>query len=90
MNTRFNNVLDVNEKAEFPELQKLSILKEGDKIEIDNNRYFEVISSPGHTKCSISFLMMPDKILFPGDAAGVLERNKKIKPLFLRVPECRC
>ncbi len=26
---------------------------------------------------------MPENILFPGDAAGVLEKNNKIKPLFL-------
>ena len=83
MNTRFNNVLGISEKAEFPELKNLNILKEGEKITIDENRYFEVFETPGHTKCSISFLMMPDKILFPGDAAGVVERNNKIKPLFL-------
>jgi len=83
MNTRFNNVLGISGKAEFPELKKLNILKEGDRINIDDSRYFEVISSPGHTKCSLSFLLMPEIVLFPGDAAGVLERNKKIKPLFL-------
>ncbi len=83
MNTRFNNVLGISEKVEFPALKKLHILKEGDRIDIDENRYFEVIASPGHTRCSLSFLLMPDRVLFPRDAAGVLEKNKKIKPLFL-------
>ncbi len=53
MNTRFNNVLGISEKVEFPELKKLNILKEGERIDIDNSRYFKVITSPGHTKCSI-------------------------------------
>lgn len=83
MNTRFNNILGTNEKVEFPELKNLNILSEGDRIGIDENHYFEVITTPGHTKCSISFLLLPEKILFPGDAAGVLEKNNKIKPLFL-------
>ncbi len=83
MNARFNDVLGIHEKSIFPKLKKLNYLEDGEKINIDDSRYFEVISSPGHTKCSLSFLLMPERVLFPGDAAGVLERNKKIKPLFL-------
>jgi len=83
MNTRFNKVLGSEEVAKFPELNDLNSLKEGDRIDVDNKRYFEIYETPGHTKCSISLFLMPDRILFPGDAAGVVERNNKIKPLFL-------
>jgi len=83
MNTRFNRVLGSGEVAEFPELHRFTTVKEGDQIPVDSRRYFEVIETPGHTRCSASFLLMPDRILFPGDAAGVLEKNNKVKPLFL-------
>ncbi len=83
MNTRFNMVLGSESIEQFPELINLSSLREGDRVKIDKKRYFEVIETSGHTKCSISLFIMPDRILFPGDAAGVLERNNKIKPLFL-------
>jgi glyoxylase-like metal-dependent hydrolase (beta-lactamase superfamily II) len=58
-------------------------LGEGDRIRIDEDRYFEVIETPGHTRCSLSYLLQPEKILFPGDAAGVIEQDGSIKPLFL-------
>lgn len=83
MNSRFNNILGINQKAEFPELNNLYAVNGGNRISIDRKRYIKVFETPGHTKCSISFLLMPQKILFPGDAAGVVERNNKIKPLFL-------
>ncbi|MEN8223357.1 MAG: MBL fold metallo-hydrolase [Acidobacteriota bacterium] len=83
MNTGFNKVLGSEKIEKFPELKDLVSLREGDRIKIDEKRYFEIIDTPGHTKCSISFLLMPEKILFPGDAAGVTERNGKNKPLFL-------
>jgi len=83
MNTRFNKILGAKNIENFPELINLNSLREGNRVKIDENRHFEVIETPGHTKCSISMLIMPDRILFPGDAAGVLEKNNKIKPLFL-------
>jgi glyoxylase-like metal-dependent hydrolase (beta-lactamase superfamily II) len=43
----------------------------------------QVYETPGHTRCSLAFLLQPENILFPGDAAGVVEKSGKIKPLFL-------
>lgn len=83
MNTRFNKVLGSGVTTEFPELNHLYSVREGEKVRVDSKRYFVVLETPGHTRCSISFLLMPDRILFPGDAAGVLEKNGKVKPLFL-------
>lgn len=63
-------------------LKNLGGLENGEKIEISQERYFEVISSPGHSHCSISYLLHPDKILFPGDSAGMMETNGKKRPVF--------
>ncbi len=57
------------------------ILKEGDSIS-NGNFEFTILETPGHTKCSISFHDKEKKILFPGDAVGIFEKNGKIKPLF--------
>ncbi len=83
MNTKFNHVMGIKKDTMFPPLKKMDSIKDGDIIRISHDRFFKVIKTPGHTKCSLSFLLMPQKILFPGDAAGVIERNNRIKPLFL-------
>lgn len=57
------------------------ILKEGDLIS-NGNFEFTIFETPGHTKCSISFYDKEKRILFPGDAVGIFEKNGKIKPLF--------
>jgi glyoxylase-like metal-dependent hydrolase (beta-lactamase superfamily II) len=83
MNNRFNRLLGTEEMTGFPELEHMHGLKNGDTISLGNGNLLKVISTPGHTKCSISFLLNPGDIIFPGDSTGVIERNGKIKPLFL-------
>lgn len=83
LNKNFEKILNKTTGKSSGIFINLVPLKENEKIKIDRNRYIKVISTPGHTKCSISYLIMPEKILFPGDAAGVIERKGKIKPLFL-------
>ena len=56
---------------------------ETDTIPLPDGQVIEVLATPGHTRCSISFLLKPQNILFPGDAAGVVETDGRIKPLFL-------
>jgi len=53
------------------------VVKEGHKID-----EFEVLETPGHTKCSVSFIFPDKKIIFVGDAAGVEEKGY-IRPQFL-------
>lgn len=69
--------------AKFDRLEKLDTVGEGDTIRVDSGSYFEVIDTPGHTKCAVSYLLKPDNILFQGDSAGLLEKNGSIKPIFL-------
>lgn len=83
MNQDFKKLLNDNSKTKCEMLKNLNTIKQGDRIKVDNNNHFEILDTPGHTKCSISFLLQPEKILFPGDSVGIIERNGKIKPLFL-------
>jgi glyoxylase-like metal-dependent hydrolase (beta-lactamase superfamily II) len=61
----------------------ISAVRDGETVPVSQNQWLQVYETPGHTRCSISFLLKPENILFPGDAAGVIEKNGKIKPLFL-------
>jgi len=79
----YKKMLKDNSDTKFDKLENLSGVKEGDRIHVDDTTYFEVIETPGHTRCSISYLLHPWKILFPGDSTGVLEQNGGQKPLFL-------
>ncbi len=63
-------------------LHNLSQVNPGDHIPVAPGRWFEVIASPGHSRCSVSYLLQPDKILFPGDAAGMIEKNGEMQPVF--------
>jgi glyoxylase-like metal-dependent hydrolase (beta-lactamase superfamily II) len=83
LNRGYAEMMDATSDIPFDQLENLVSLKEGDTIRIDGESYIEVIETPGHTKCSISYLLHPDGILFHGDTAGLRERGNRIKPLFL-------
>ncbi|MCP4220727.1 MAG: MBL fold metallo-hydrolase [bacterium] len=83
LNRDYKKMIDDTSASCFGELKNMSSVKEGDKIPVGPESWFEVFETPGHTKCSTSYLLYPEKILFAGDAAGVLERDGGIKPLFL-------
>ncbi len=83
INNDFKKILNDDSDIEFNGIKNLKSLKEGDTINIDKDSYIKVFQSPGHTRCSLSYYLLPDRILFMGDAGGVLERTGKIKPLFL-------
>ncbi len=46
------------------------VVRDGDIIELGEGVELEVLSTPGHTKCSISFYMRPDRALFSGESVG--------------------
>jgi len=82
MNQEFKKLIDQKSDLHFKKLKNLKNIKEGDIIPVDSDRHFEVIETPGHTKCSLAFLLLPEKILFPGDATGLMEPDGTIRPLF--------
>ncbi len=65
---------------DFP--KNLQAVKEGDNIRADSANVFTVFETPGHTRCSIAFLLRPGKVLFPGDAVGLIDDKGRIRPLF--------
>jgi glyoxylase-like metal-dependent hydrolase (beta-lactamase superfamily II) len=83
LNQDYKDQLDDESDAAFTLLKDLSPVKEGDRVEISAGRFIEVFETPGHTQCSASYLLHPEMILFPGDAAGVVETDGSVKPLFL-------
>ena len=46
------------------------VLRDGDKIEVDNDVAFEVLETPGHSDCSLSFWEPKEKVLIVSDATG--------------------
>lgn len=83
MNQKFKRILNDSSNSHFTRPERIRTVEEGDRIELENGQYFEVLNTPGHTRCSLSFFLMPQKVLFCGDAAGIIEKNGGIKPLFL-------
>ena len=68
--------------SSFAPLRSIVSVSEGDRIEIGDNQYFEVIAVPGHSDCALGYILQPDKILFAGDAAGMLDHNGYVWPVF--------
>ena len=46
------------------------VLKEGDRIEVDENVFYSVLETPGHSDCSLSFHEPGENILIISDATG--------------------
>lgn len=83
MNQKFKRIMNDRSPSAFTRPRHIRAVGENDRIPLPGGQFFEVLETPGHTRCSISFLLRPEGILFPGDAAGVMEKDGKIKPLFL-------
>jgi glyoxylase-like metal-dependent hydrolase (beta-lactamase superfamily II) len=83
LNQEFKYLLNQDNSMHVTMPGNISTVHEGEKIPISQNQWLQVYETPGHTRCSLSFFLYPENILFPGDAAGVVEKNGKIKPLFL-------
>lgn len=83
LNLEFMHLLNRDNSMHVTMPENINAVHEGDKIPVSQNQWLDVYETPGHTRCSLSFLLHPENILFPGDAAGVMEKNGTIKPLFL-------
>ena len=83
LNQKFKAIMNDRSDSAFTKVRNIRGVRENDIIPLSSDQAIEVFETPGHTRCSISFLLKPEHILFPGDAVGVVEKNGKIKPLFL-------
>ena len=83
LNQKFKKILNNQSDTIFSKPHNVRAVKENEVLKLPKGQTIEIFETPGHTRCSISFLLKPENILFPGDAAGVIEKNGKIKPLFL-------
>jgi glyoxylase-like metal-dependent hydrolase (beta-lactamase superfamily II) len=83
LNDGFCRLLNVQTDVRVKKPENLRSVSEGDTLKIDAGNELKVFETPGHTRCSLSYYLLPDKIMFPGDTIGVVEKNGSIKPLFL-------
>ena len=83
LNQKFKALADDRSDSVFTRPRHIRAVSENERIPLSAGRFIEVYETPGHTRCSISFLLRPENILFAGDAAGVVEKNGRVKPLFL-------
>ncbi|MBN2400671.1 MBL fold metallo-hydrolase [candidate division KSB1 bacterium] len=83
LNQGFFRILGQDSKTHVTMPENIVTVHEGDKIPVSPSQWLQVYETPGHSRCSLSFLLQPENILFPGDAAGIIEKDRTIKPLFL-------
>ncbi|MCR5481291.1 MAG: MBL fold metallo-hydrolase [Clostridia bacterium] len=50
-----------------------TVAGDGDKIDLGGDSYVEIVETPGHTNCSISFLLQPSGTFIASESTGVLE-----------------
>ncbi len=83
LNQKFKKIMHDSSDLVFSKPERVRGIGENEEIKLADGQTIVIVETPGHTRCSISFLLQPENILFPGDAAGVIEKSGKIKPLFL-------
>lgn len=59
------------------------IVKEGERISIGQED-FVVLETPGHTDCSLTYVLEPAGIMFTSESTGVLESPEVIETSFLK------
>lgn len=58
------------------------VVGDGDIIDL-GGKQIEIIETPGHTKCSLSFIVWPMSIMLLSESAGVVERKGLAHPTIL-------
>ncbi len=63
------------EDTSFPGISVDLQLQEGERIEWSEGKFFEVFSTPGHTRDCLSYFFKDSAVLVAGEAAGVPEED---------------
>lgn len=72
-----------DEDVSFTEVNVDISLEDGMTIYLGGGVEILVIATPGHTRDSLSYYVLPFKALVTGEAIGVFDRNYSIQPEFL-------
>ncbi len=67
----------------FPGLDVDVYLEDGAEMDLGNGNRLQVFSSPGHTRDALSFYLPEKKVLIPGEAVGVPDKNHEVIVNFL-------
>jgi glyoxylase-like metal-dependent hydrolase (beta-lactamase superfamily II) len=67
---------------ELEDLKVDMVLGEGEEIDLGGVLTVEVILTPGHTRCSVSYLLKPDGVLFAGESLGTYISEDESGPEF--------
>lgn len=59
------------------------IVKDGDQIAI-GQEYFAVLETPGHTSCSMTYVLEPAGIMFTSESTGVLRDSESVETSALK------
>ena len=59
-------------------------VKEGDRIDMGDGSYFAVIETKGHTDCSMTYVLEPEKIMFLSESTGVLRGKDLMYTVILK------
>ncbi len=70
------------EKMGFPQapLRVDQTVKEGDRIDLGDRVSLSVYDAPGHSRCSVAYLLNPERALFSGEAIGFYNSGNEILP----------
>ena len=66
--------------SEQEKLRVDQIVREGDRIDLGQGVNLEVYAAPGHSRCSLAFVLNPDRALFSGEAIGFYNAPGQVLP----------
>lgn len=58
-------------------------LEDGETLDLGGDVRIQVLETPGHTRDSLTFYILPDGVAIPGEAAGVPDVRGVVRPQFL-------
>lgn len=59
------------------------VVHDGDEISLGDDKKIVVLETPGHTKCSLTYVIEPAGIMLAAESVGVLERKGMCHPVIL-------
>lgn len=83
LSTQAAKLFDAEDLKEYDDaMMKVDhVICDGDILDL-GDLYIQVIETPGHTKCSLSFLVN-NEILFASESTGCMSKSGKIYPAFI-------